>query len=135
METNTILLVQSSFRKLKPLGQGTATYFYDKLLELDPDLKGLYFSNPKESIQEFGAAFMNILATTVSYLDNFKQLKPILYNLGKVIQSKQFKPTFFDFIGTAFMASLSNSLQEEFTLEVELAWFQYFQKISQTVQL
>ena len=35
---------------------------------------------------------MNIFSITVSYLDNFTQLKPILYNVGKGIQPKKLEP-------------------------------------------
>lgn len=134
METETIHTLQNSFKELKSNGDYTANYFYSKLYELDPQLAALntlQYASKKDPKQEF----IIFLSIAIGNLHNYTNLVPILDNLGKFIQSKNIKPTFFDMVGTAFIASLANSLKDRFTLEIELAWFNFFTKITETIKL
>jgi len=132
METLTINTIQSSFEQLKPVGTRTATYFYRKLVEFDPDVKNKYTG--ATSILSLANDFMSFLSTVVSNLNNYKKLKPVLKNLGQLFALNNVKPTFYDFMGTAFMATLAKNLKEKYTLEVQLAWLSFFKTITHTMR-
>jgi hemoglobin-like flavoprotein len=134
METQIINTIQLSFKKLKPVGTTTTAYFYYKLIEFDPELKNKYSSKKADTILSLTDNFMSFLSTTISNLDNYKELIPVLKNLGLALASSNLKPTFYDHLGTAFMASLAKNLKENFTLEVELAWLSFYNTITQTMR-
>ena len=134
METQIINTIQLSFKKLKPVGTTTTAYFYYKLIEFDPDLKNKYANHNSTTIVSLTDNFMSFLSTTISNLDNYKKLIPVLKNLGLSLASTNIKPSFYDYLGTAFMASLAKNLKENFTLEVELAWLSFYNTITQTMR-
>lgn len=134
MEAKTINIVQKSFKKVQPIATTTAEYFYDKLFEYDPKLKSLFPVTNKEAMIQQGDKLMAVLSSAVTSLNNFEKLIPILSNLGKRHVDYNVQPIHYDIVGTALLASIANSLQEEFTLEVELAWCQFYTTIANTMK-
>lgn len=134
METKTIHLVQNSFEKLKPLTTTVAEFFYNKLFEFSPDLKLLFPCNNKESMTQLGDKFMAVLTSTIDSLNNIEKLTPTLKLLGKRHLDYKVKPIHYDIVGTALLASIANGLQEDFTLEVELAWCNFYTELTNIMQ-
>jgi hemoglobin-like flavoprotein len=134
METKTINIIQKSFEKVRPLATTTAEHFYDKLFEFDPKLKSLFPATNKEAMLQQGDKLMMVLSSAVASLHNFDKLIPILSNLGKRHVDYNVQPIHYDIVGTALLASIANSLQEDFTLEVELAWCQFYTTIANTMK-
>ena len=129
-----IHIVQNSFKKVIPVASTTADYFYKKLFEFDPDLKSLFPIDDKEKMTQQGDKFMRMLSSAVTNLHQFEILKPILTDLGKRHVDYNVKPTHYDVVGTALIASIANGLQDEFTLEVELAWCNFYNTIATTMK-
>lgn len=134
METETINIVQKSFKKVKPIATTTVEYFFKKLFEYDPELKALFPISNKEAMTQQGDKMMHMLSSAVDSLHNFDKLKPILVNLGKRHVDYSVKSIHYDVVGTALLASIANGLQEDFTLEVELAWCQFYSAIANTMK-
>jgi hemoglobin-like flavoprotein len=121
MEQKTIILVQESFEKVKPIAPTAAKIFYSKLFDLDPKLKSL-FPSSEEAMVEQGNKLMMMLSSAVAGLSNLEALVPILQNLGKRHVEYKVEPSHYDTVGTALLSTLAAGLGDDFTPEVRDAW-------------
>lgn len=122
MEKNTIELVQGSFNKVAPIAETAAAIFYNRLFELDPNLKKIFPSDNEEAMKGQGNKLMTMLASAVAGLNDLEKLVPVLENLGKRHVEYKVEPSHYDTVGTALLDTLSIGLKEEFTPEVKQAW-------------
>lgn len=131
MEQTTIDIVQESYQKVQPRAERTARYFFKKLFEYDPQLKVAMNTLYANSSYTKEASFMNMLSSAISRPeDEFTNWVNPHTNFWKTMV----KPTHFDYVGTAFIASLSKVLKEEFTLEVQLAWCAFYSALTNSVK-
>lgn len=121
MEPKTITLVQESFDKVKPIAPTAAKIFYDKLFELDPQLKPL-FPSGEEAMKTQGNKLMTMLGAAVAGLNNLDALIPVLKDLGKRHVGYNVKPSHYNTVGEALLDTLSEGLGDDFTPEVKTAW-------------
>lgn len=121
MEANTVTLVQESFQKVRPIAQTAATIFYNKLFELDPELKPL-FPTGEEAMKSQGNKLMTMLGAAVTGLSDLDALIPVLEDLGKKHVGYNVKESHYDTVGAALLATLEAGLGDDFTLEVKEAW-------------
>ncbi len=122
MEKKTIELVQGSFNKVAPIAETAAAIFYNRLFELDPNLKKIFPSDNEEAMKGQGNKLMTMLASAVAGLNDLEKLVPVLENLGKRHVEYKVEPSHYDTVGTALLDTLSIGLKEEFTPEVKQAW-------------
>lgn len=122
MEKSTIELVQSSFSKVAPIAETAAEIFYNKLFELDPELKKIFPSDNAEAMKGQGNKLMTMLASAVAGLSNLDKLVPILQDLGKRHVDYKVESSHYDTVGAALLGTLAAGLGEDFTPEVETAW-------------
>lgn len=134
MKQEMIPIIQKSFEKIIPVATTTAEYFYKKLFEFDPEMKTLFPAHNQEKMSQQGDKFMRMLSSAVASLQNFENIKPILIDLGKRHKDYNVKNTHYDVVGTALIASLAKGLQEDFTLEVELAWSSFYNTLAHTMK-
>ncbi len=121
MESKTITLVQESFEKVKPIAPTAAKIFYDKLFDLDPQLKPL-FPNNEESMKVQGNKLMSMLGAAVAGLSNLDSLIPILKDLGKRHVEYKVEAFHYDTVGEALLGTLEVGLGDDFTPDVKEAW-------------
>ncbi len=126
MEKETIELVQSSFNKVAPIAETAAEIFYNRLFELDPELKKIFPSDNKEAMKGQGNKLMTMLGSAVAGLNHLEKLVPILENLGKRHVEYKVKPSHYDTVGTALLDTLDIGLKDEFTPEVKQAWTEVY---------
>ncbi len=131
MEQATLDIVQRSFKKIKPSAEKTASYFYKKLFEYDPQLKRTVNALYTGTSVTKEASFINILSSAIS---GSEETIPNLVHSNTNFQNTEVKPTHFDYVGTAFIASLSKVLKDEFTLEVQLAWCAFYSTLTNSVK-
>ncbi|MBW1297663.1 globin family protein [Aquimarina litoralis] len=122
MEKSTIELVQNSFSKVVPIAETAAEIFYNKLFELDPELKKIFPSDDSEAMKGQGNKLMTMLSSAVAGLTNLDRLIPILEDLGKRHVDYKVESSHYDTVGAALLSTLSVGLGDEFTPEVEAAW-------------
>ncbi|AXT53573.1 hemin receptor [Aquimarina sp. BL5] len=122
MEKRTIELVQTSFSKVAPIAEAAAGIFYDKLFELDPELKKIFPANDAEAMKGQGNKLMTMLSSAVAGLSNIDRLIPILQDLGKRHVDYKVESSHYDTVGAALLSTLETGLGEDFTPEVETAW-------------
>ncbi|WP_299222145.1 globin family protein [uncultured Aquimarina sp.] len=122
MEKRTIELVQTSFSKVAPIAEVAAGIFYDKLFELDPELKKIFPADDAEAMKGQGNKLMTMLSSAVAGLSNIDRLIPILQDLGKRHVDYKVESSHYDTVGAALLSTLETGLGEDFTPEVETAW-------------
>ncbi|WP_298547804.1 globin family protein [uncultured Aquimarina sp.] len=122
MEKRTIELVQTSFSKVAPIAETAAGIFYNKLFELDPELKKIFPADDAEAMKGQGNKLMTMLSSAVAGLSNIDRLIPILQDLGKRHVDYKVESSHYDTVGAALLSTLETGLGEDFTPEVETAW-------------
>ena len=112
-------LVQSTFLKLSLVSNQAGEWFYNRLFELDPDIKPL-FANTNIHVQS--TKLLQMIATVVTSLDRLEQLTPTLKDLGQRHITYGVKREHYAIVGQALMSALAHVLGAEFTPEAEDAW-------------
>ena len=122
MESKTIELVQTSFKKVAPIAEAAAEIFYNRLFELDPELKKIFPTNNAEAMKGQGNKLMTMLGSAVAGLTNLDKLIPILEDLGKRHVDYKVESSHYDTVGAALLDTLSAGLGDDFTPEIKAAW-------------
>jgi hemoglobin-like flavoprotein len=118
MTPEQIRLIQHSFEKIRLNPETMTRRFYDRLFELDPELKPLFKSDRQE--QEF--KLISMLQVIVRDLD---QLDYIIEGVQKLaLRHVNYGVTaqHYETVGLALLEALEQSLQADFTVEVRTAW-------------
>ncbi|WP_406685113.1 globin domain-containing protein [Seonamhaeicola sp. MEBiC1930] len=130
MEAKTIELVQGTFKKVVPIADKAAEIFYDKLFDLDPQLKPLF----KGDMKAQGAKLMTMIGTAVNGLTNLESIVPAVQNLGKSHVGYGVKDSHYDTVGTALIYTLKTGLGKSFTPDVEDAWVEVYTVLATTMK-
>jgi hemoglobin-like flavoprotein len=130
MDTIQIRLVQHSFKSVALIADEAAALFYGRLFELDPELRKLFKSDPKEQ----GRKLMTMIGMAVRGLDNIAALVPVVENLGRRHVAYGVMPGHFDTVGAALLWTLKQGLGVAFTSEVESAWAQAYRLLADTMK-
>jgi hemoglobin-like flavoprotein len=125
MKPETITLVQESFQKVLPIADQAMVIFYDKLFEIDPELKKLFPQDP-EAMGSQRNKLRDMLASAVAGLSNLDKLVPILKGLGERHVSYKVEVKDYDSVGAALIATLEAGLGDAFTSEVKDAWVEAY---------
>ncbi|TGV01457.1 globin family protein [Flavivirga rizhaonensis] len=132
MESTTITLVQESFEKVKPIAPTAAKIFYEKLFDLDPQLKPL-FPSDEDAMKIQGNKLMSMLGTAVAGLSNLDALIPILKDLGKRHTEYKVEAFHYTTVGEALLGTLEVGLGDDFTPEVKDAWTSVYGTMSKVM--
>ncbi len=111
-------LVQSTWKSVVPIADTAADIFYNKLFELDPNLKPLF----KGDLAEQKKKLMQTLGVAVSSLDHLDDLIPILQDLGKRHVAYGVEDKHYGTVGEALLYTLETGLAGAYTPEVAKAW-------------
>jgi len=111
-------LVQRSFEKVAPIGDTAARLFYERLFELDPNLRALF----SKDISEQGRKLMQMLAYCVRGLDDWDALVPAVRELGVRHIEYRVADEDYDTVAEALLWTLEKGLGSDFTPEVRDAW-------------
>ena len=118
MNDAEIRLVRDSFTKVEPIADTAAELFYDRLFELDGDLKPLFHSD----LRQQGRLLMKMVGTAVNHLTDLDTLVPIVQRLGARHRIYGVEPSHYDTVGQALLWTLEQGLGDHFTPEVASAW-------------
>jgi hemoglobin-like flavoprotein len=130
MKSEQIVLVQSSWEKVKPISETAAALFYGRLFELDPSLKPLF----KAPIEEQGRKLMGMITIAVNGLDRLEALVPAVQDLGARHVGYGVKDHHYDTVGAALLWTLEQGLGPDFTPEVREAWSQTYSVLADTMR-
>lgn len=130
MTPQQIALVQDSFGRVAPIAQQAAAIFYDKLFRADPSLRAMF----RGDMTAQGEALMRMIAAAVRTLDQPDNLLPVLRNLGKRHAAYGVKPSHYDTVGAALIATLEQGLGPAFDMPTRQAWIATYSLVSRTMQ-
>ena len=118
MTPEQIILVQTSWEKVKPISEQAAELFYGKLFDLDPSLKPLF----KGDMKEQGKKLMATLNLAVSSLTKLETILPAVQDLGRRHVKYGVPDESYQTVGEALLWTLRQGLGDGFTEEVKEAW-------------
>jgi hemoglobin-like flavoprotein len=130
MTPRQMTLVQSSFQKIAPISAAVARLFYDRLFELDPQLRSLFSTD----ISEQGRKLMQMLAYCVQGLDNLDGLMPAVRALGARHVEYQVADSDYDTVGEALVWTLEKGLGADFTPEMRDAWLTVYSLLADAMR-
>lgn len=129
MTPQQILLVKNSWQKVLPIADTAATLFYQRLFELDPQLRSLF----KHNMQDQGRKLMNTITFAVNALDNPAAIIPAVEDLGRRHAGYGVADKDYDTVAQALLWTLQKGLGDAFTAETKQAWTVTYTLLAQTM--
>lgn len=123
-------LVRATFWMVESKADEAAEIFYTKLFEMSPELRPLFKGNMKDE----GRRMMEMLSTVVKGLNTLDVLAPLVRNLGRRHLNYGIKSEHYNMAAAALMYSLKEELQENWNEEVESAWLEVYETVSDIMQ-
>lgn len=123
------ILVKNSFSKIIPIADRVSEKFYNRLFDLDDSLRHLF----KSDMQAQRKKFMEMIAHTISSLDDFEVLAPVLRKLGTSHIDHNVQPEHYYLIGEALLWAIGQELEDEFDYNTKLAWFTVYNEITKVM--
>ena len=130
MNPRQIGLIKESWDKVYPTGDKAADLFYDKLFELDPELKKLF----PEDMTEQGRKLMTMINVAVNSLDNLATVVPAVQESGRRHMNYGVKDEDYDTVGEALIWTLGAGLGDDFTDDVKQAWVEVYTLLATTMK-
>ena len=120
-------LLEQSFEKVKPRADEFAASFYEKLFTTHPELKPLFATTDMAKQQK---KLINALVLVVENLRSPEALGPVLNALGGRHIGYGVIPKYYGPVGDALLSAFEQSLQQDWTPEVKLAWTDAYRAIT-----
>jgi hemoglobin-like flavoprotein len=118
MTPQQIQLVRSSFQKLAVIPERAGEIFYQRLFELDPNARQLFWGN----LQHQGTALFLMLDMIVKSLDIQDKIVPIIFDLGKRHAMYGVRDRHYEPFEQALIDTLSSISGDDFTQDEREAW-------------
>lgn len=118
LSAKQIELVQETFKAVVPIKEQAAELFYNRLFELDPDLRPLFTGD----MEEQGKKLMSAIATVVNGLTRLDDIIPVIQDLGIRHVDFGVQDHHYGTVADALLWTLKTGLGDAFTDEVETAW-------------
>jgi hemoglobin-like flavoprotein len=125
-----IELVQSTFAIIAPIADDAAALFYQRLFEIDPDLRQMFKSDPAEQRRKL----MQMLTAAVKGLPRLDRLVPVVEDLGRRHAGYGVRDEHYDTAGAALLWTLEKGLGRAFTPEVRDAWTTVYGLLASTMR-
>lgn len=113
-----IELVTESWNKVLPIQETAAELFYNRLFELDENLRPLFNGDMKVQ----GERLMNMITVAVKALNRLDDVVPAIQAMGRRHVDYKVEAAHYDTVGAALLWTLGQGLGEAFTDEVKQAW-------------
>ena len=120
-------LLEQSFDKIKPRADEFAASFYENLFTTHPELKPLFAKTDMEKQQK---KLISALVLVVENLRSPEALGPVLKALGGRHIGYGVIPKYYRPVGDALLSAFEQSLQQDWTTEVKLAWTDAYRAIT-----
>ena len=118
MDSQQIALVQDSWSKIIPHADATVTLFYEKLFELDPNLKSLFKNDSTQQRKKL----LTTISLFVTKLNDLPALYETIEKLGERHQTYNVEDKHYDTFGIALLWTLKQSLGDAFSANEQRAW-------------
>ncbi len=125
MTKEEILLVQQSWSTIMNRMGDIGERFYNNLFEAEPKFATLFNADPPEQ----GEKLMQLIGLAVTKL-HLEKADMAVHDVGRRHVAYGVKPEYFAKFGEVLIATLRDSLQEEWNEELENAWRKAYAKLS-----
>ena len=142
LDDRDIELVQTTFKKVAAVGpEAAGRILFGHIFRIAPEAKALFsFAQDEETmwlpgsrLEKHGARVVNTVGTAVSLLKDLETLVPVLQKLGLQHVGYKVLPPHYDVVGQAFIATLEDALQTEFTEAVKNAYLKVWKIVQATM--
>jgi hemoglobin-like flavoprotein len=130
LASDQITFLRASFAWIEPRAGVVALMFYQRLFELDPELRRLFHTD----IEVQGQKLMQLLKAAVSLLDSPAQMTRILADLGRRHRDYGVRDEHYDTVGSALLSSLDEALGARFDPATRDAWTQLYGVMASTMK-
>jgi len=130
MTPEQIKLVQDSFELVKANADQAARLFYNRLFDLNPNLRSLFH----EPILDQGRKLMGVLATAIGSLSNLDKIIPVMEDLGKRHHHYGVTHQDYDTVGQSLIWTLEQGLGEKFDQATKAAWLEVYGLLSSVMK-
>jgi hemoglobin-like flavoprotein len=130
MNQHHVQLVQESYELVKPIAGIAADLFYDRLFQLDPNLRPMF----KSDLGEQKHNLMTTLTFAVAGLNKPERVISTVQRLGARHTGYGVQPQHYQTVGAAILWTLAQGLGDAFTPEVEEAWTAVYTLLAETMQ-
>jgi len=127
-EPSQVELVESSFEKIKPYANEFVASFYQTLFQKNPKLRSLFRKTDMRKMQK---KLLESLVLLVENLRNPTALRPVLKDLGAKHKGYGVIDQYYPAVCTALMATFPKYIPADWTPEVQRAWSDTFQAVTQ----
>jgi hemoglobin-like flavoprotein len=131
MTPNEKNIVRATWQKIVPIADTAVDLFYDKLFEIDPELRPL-FENVDMGAQK--KKLLQALAMTVAQLDALEVLAPQLAELGRRHAAYGVQNEHYDSVGAALWWTLEQGLGDDWNTETAQAWTAAYTLVAETMK-
>lgn len=111
--------IRRSWAQVEAAGPNLAGRFYERLFELDPDLREL-FSGADMGAQNL--KFMEMMGEVVRYADDPGKLMALMEESGRRHQGYGVRSSDYHTVGEAFLWAVEKGLPEAFDPDTQAAW-------------
>ncbi len=118
MTQQQVILVKQSWAGILPVSRQAGLLFYSKLFEAAPGIRHLF----KPDISEQANKLVTVLGYVVTKLDHMEELLPEVQKLGARHNAYGAEPFHYEIVGQCLIATLKESMGDEWTAEVQDAW-------------
>jgi hemoglobin-like flavoprotein len=118
MTPQDVKLVQDSFAKVAPISEQAAESFYERLVEVAPQVRALF----PDDMAEQRRKLMATLAVFVNGLGNLKAILPAASALAKRHVEYGAQPAHYPVVGKVLLLTLERGLGDAWTPDVATAW-------------
>lgn len=130
MTPQHIILVQTSFARVRPIAATVAWLFYHRLFELDPSLQRLFH----DDMPAQGRKLMTMLGFIVAGLHRPEGIISTIQDLGRRHAAYGVQEAHYATVGMALLWTLRQGLGAQFTPAVEAAWAEAYSWLTDTMQ-
>ncbi|MBV8744871.1 MAG: hemin receptor, partial [Xanthobacteraceae bacterium] len=115
MTPEQVKSIQESFAKVAPIADTAAALFYNRLVEIAPEVKPLF----RGDMTEQGRKLMKTLTVVVNGLGNLQTILPAASALAKNHVAYGVKSSHYAPVGEALLWTLQRGLGSDWTPELE----------------
>ena len=124
-------LVQETWHQVVPIADTASALFYERLFEIDPELRRLFDGVDMESQRQ---KLVQALALVIGGLDEIEELIAEVAALGRRHSVYGVKDAHYDTVGAALLSTLETGLGDSWTAEVKAAWTAAYGFIAEVMQ-
>jgi hemoglobin-like flavoprotein len=118
MDSRQLDLVKTTWQQVIPIADTAADIFYSKLFELDASLRAMFPSDLTEQKKKL----IQTLTLVISSVDNLPAVLPAVQALGRKHVGYGVRPSHYQIVGEALLATLAAGLGAAFTPDAKAAW-------------